>query len=154
MGRNFGMRPKADVPPPPGSPTALKRGCTCPPQRNADQADPMHGWVRANCPLHGWDPDRLTDGERRQLFGILVRTDDTSFQYFLHDVHEPDLVAALWDPAWEPVWEKCRRNVPSGQLARIRDEWSWAKQDEARSVAAQDRLLRVIRRYLQEGVLS
>ena len=44
--------------PTPGSPEAIRKGCTCPARDNnggrgfGDPANPMY-WVNNNCPLHG-----------------------------------------------------------------------------------------------------
>ena len=55
MGKNFGARLVQGVPPPPGCPTAVNLGCTCPEGPNKALSDNTLGIVAATCPLHGWD---------------------------------------------------------------------------------------------------
>jgi len=154
MGRNFGARPRLGVPPPPGSPTAIHQGCQCPNEANAKLPDNTHGIVAAKCPLHGWDPFRLTNQERLQLFEVLVTLDNPGIREWLRRIKESDLLAALWDPAWGPVWARCQNNLPSGQLARLRDEWSWRSgQELEKSVQAQDRLLETLAKMMDEGIM-
>lgn len=150
MGRNFGARPKRGIPPPPGCESAQALGCTCPHEANVRLSDNTLGVVSAGCPLHGWDPDVLSEEDRQLLFEHLFRIEAGSAPYFLLEIDEADLVGALWDPAWLPVWERCQSSMPQGWLTRLRDEWSWARQDPERTRAAQDRILRTVRRLLRE----
>ncbi len=40
----------------PGTPEAVKRGCTCPVDDNRDTPE-GRSWIDANCPLHGLEEE-------------------------------------------------------------------------------------------------
>lgn len=59
------------MPDAPGSPAAVRAGCTCPADDNAHGAGivahwwgdppPILRWVEAECPMHGW---KIKEGDR------------------------------------------------------------------------------------------
>ena len=81
MGRRHGERARPGVPPPPGSESALKAGCSCPVEPNIALPDNTHGVVRHDCPLHGWGTGEAIPQVRKYDAARYLRTAEQMAAY-------------------------------------------------------------------------